>query len=65
MAKQSAAADALTRKAEQAVRQMFKQQEQLDNRRVALESNGKRFSQDQNQGKGSERKRLKFEEFKQ
>jgi hypothetical protein len=40
LAKQAAAAEALTRKAESAVRQMQKQQIQLDSRQAALESHG-------------------------
>ena len=39
LAKQSAAADALSRKAEQAVRQMAQQQESLERRKLALEAN--------------------------
>lgn len=39
LAKQAAAAEALTRKAENAVKHMAKQQDQLDNRRAAVESN--------------------------
>ena len=43
LAKQSAAADALTRKAEQTVRHMSQQQESMERRRSALESDGKPF----------------------
>lgn len=41
MAKQSAAADALTRKAAQAVRNMAQQQESMEHRRLALEADGR------------------------
>ncbi len=55
-AKQAAAAEALTRKAEQACRQMAQQQEGLERRRQALESAGKYFPQDQGKGRGKARK---------
>ena len=44
----------MTRRAEQACRQMSKQQESMENRRTALDSNGRSFPQDQQNGKRKE-----------
>ena len=46
LAKQQAAAEAVTRRAEQAVRQMSKQQEDMERRKVVLQGNGRSFPQD-------------------
>ena len=46
LAKQQAAAEAVTKRAEQAVRNMAKQQESMERRHVVLSSNGRNFPQD-------------------
>ena len=46
LAKQQAAAEAVAKRAEAATRQMARQQEQLENRRMALETNGRAFQSD-------------------
>ena len=46
LAKQQAAAEAVAKRAEAATRQLAKQQEQLEQRRVSLESNGRPFQND-------------------
>ena len=61
LAKQAAAADALTRKAENAVRHMVQQQEGLERRRLALESAGSQFTQD---GGRHNKQQQRFESFK-
>ena len=58
LAKQQAAAEAVTRRAESATRAMAKQQEQLEHRRVSLEANGESFQSNR------EKKRKRFEEKK-
>ena len=57
LSKQSAAADALTREAEQAIRNLAKQQQELDNRRVALESSGIPFPADHASNRAKKRAR--------
>jgi len=55
LAKQAAAADALTRKAESAVKHLAQQQQQLEDRRMALESQSRPQQQDGNHGKKRDR----------
>ena len=58
LAKQQAAAEAVAKRAENATRQMAKQQEQMEYRRMSLETSGRSFQADRSVGggRGSKRK---------